>query len=185
MTKKRWPWRKSLLAFALIGIAIYGTLQFLGWILWRPFLTPEIYTSSNINEFREEQKTRIKEFLMIEIPKSAKDIYYFGSGGRDRINLCSFTLTPEKIGKFAQEFVGVPLSQFHKLEDYRGELTNLSVILRGPTIWGGKWKTPYWNVEDIIEKCTCFQTDKQFSGTENFMIVDPDANRIYIGIWNA
>ena len=156
----------------------YGVLQFLGWLAWRPLINPEIYTFSNINKLGDEQRTRIKKFLRIEIPKSAGEIYFFRSGGKDKIKFCSFNLPPKEIDKFAKEFVGVGLSQFRNMGDYSFEFKAWGFAISGPTTWGEKWKTPHWNIEEIYERCIFFETDKKGGGRS--MVVDPDTNRVYL-----
>ena len=182
MARQLWSWRKKLTVLLLVIIAGYGGKQLLGLLMVRHLMMPEIYTFSSVAELEKEKVAQIERFLRIEIPKSARDIYYFRSGGKDRANLCSFILPAEENNKFTEEFVGVSLSQFHNLEDYLDKVSGISLVLRGPTIWGEKWKTPYWNIRDIYERCIYFETDRQFSGIGRSMIVDPDTNRVYICI---
>lgn len=181
MTEKRWSWRKKLAAsiFVVILLCVGGGVVCM-LKLERDYRNPPVHIFPSTAELDNEPGIKERfESRFLHIPESARDIFFCMAGGKDKMRFYSFILPSKEVRKFAEEFSGVPLSQFHECDEDLTKLSSPTLVRLGPAFFAGeKWKSPYWNLTEL-KRCIYFEPEKKW-GRKLPIVIDLDTNRVYV-----
>ena len=175
--KKPWTLRRkvvvSVVSVIVMGCIIFsreifGYVKVVGMIMAVDRLTkPD--TAATPAELRVETRAYVNKYLSgtTRIPDSATEIYVnIQAGGPDSWFYCSVTLPDKDFIKFAEQFAGVPITEFKGGRPW-------SMWSDSPPRLKKGWKPYYWNIKGV-------KNGKHYSGRRGSICIDLDINRLYI-----
>ena len=153
---------KSIAVMVICFLIIVGSAFYLFWKMVQPVVATSTEAMAYIR------------YWHIEVPETAKDVYFISEGFQDHQTYISFTLPNNE----AESFL---LSAARKMDPAAalipGNTSEFSFINRGPRYRPKKWKPDFWNLNSITDGV-------MFERRYWFGCVDRQTGRIYISVWN-